>query len=635
MKYQWLLILVLISGNIGCAKLGQTTMTQDLLGEQSTWSDDSLETPGEQIEEEESEQGQGKTVDLADREATDISVMLTAKPKKKSSDEPVAVNPINCGHSLECDCQNFQKPPKLPYAQPVNPPITPMPPLAAGNYSLTPLSKDNLVGQTSPTRGKSINLLRPQRTTGASAPLVLEPQTRLQPLDTKTKTLSPSISPPIETGLQALPQQTPKKNVGSLNNDTDLLSSHVKQPCEHCDQNSCRGNCLNLDGPEDQEWDKLFAWNPTPSGDCPDCEAGLCETKDMIIAPENSIAINEPPLAISSPPVSDEADSELDAMSPVPHSETPTLLNMVAPNRITTVPEALNRQVNGFERKNQRNVEHAFVPPTTINRESPLSESAESPSNELMPRTEKSDNPTSLPTPSSERNQLDSSIQKLKDQIEIETSLNRRNALEVNLKLLEFLRHQLVNDGTLISLSPDEKESWEHQLKAMETMPHGGGKEATGEATDATLDSLRKAMARLESIAELQVTNGAICSEIKGFGQHKPFPENTFQAGQPILVYCEIANYESKEQEVNSEKLVQSKFKGIYKIENVDGKLVQTGDYPIIEDNAPKRRSDFYLYFKIELKQLEAGNYRLRLEIEDLIGQKKGHLEEDLLFIVQ
>ena len=571
MKYQWLLILVLISGNIGCAKLGQTTMTQDLLGEQSTWSDDSLETPDEQIEEEESEQDQGKTVDLADREATDISVLLTAKPKKKSSDEPVAVNPINCGHSLECDCQNFQKPPKLPYAQPVNPPITPMPPLAAGNYSLTPLSKDNLVGQTSPTRGKSINHLRPQRTTGASAPLVLEPQTRLQPLAPKTKTLSPSISPPIETGLQALPQQTPKKNVGSPNNDPGLLSSHVKQPCEHCDQNSCRGNCLNLDGPEDQEWDKLFAC-PTSSGDCPDCEAGLCETKDMIIAPENSIAINEPPLAIPSPPVLDEVDSELDAMSPVPHSETPALLNMVAPNRITTVPEALNRQVNGFERKNQRNVEHAFVPPTTFNRESPLSESTESPTNDFMPRTEKSDAPnTSLPTPSSERIQLDSSIQKLTDQIEIETSLNRRNALEVNLKLLEFLRQQLVNDGTLISLSPDEKESWEHQLKAMETMPHGGGKEATGEA---------------------------------------------------------------KEQEVNSEKLIQSKFKGIYKIENVDGKLVQTGDYPIIEDNAPKRRSDFYLYFKIELKQLEAGNYRLRLEIEDLIGQKKGHLEEDLLFIV-
>jgi hypothetical protein len=635
MKYQWLLILVLISGNIGCAKLGQTTMTQDLLGEQSTWSDDSLETPDEQIEEEESEQDQGKTVDFADQEATDISVMMTAKPKKKSSDEPVAVNPINCGHSLECDCQSFQKPPKLPYAQPVNPPIMPMPPLAAGNYSLTPLSKDNLVGQTSPTRGKSINHLRPQRTTEATAPLVLEPQTRLQPLAPKTKTLSPSISPPIETGLQALPQQTPKKNVASPYNDTDLLSSLVKQPCEHCDQNSCRGNCLNLDGPEDQEWDKLFAWNPTPSGDCPDCEAGLCETKDMIIAPENSIAINEPPLAIPSPSVLAEADSELDAMFPVPHSETPTLLNIVAPNRVATVPATLNRQVNGFERKNQRNVEHAFVPPTTINRESPLSESAESPSNELMPRTEKSDNPTSLPTPSSERNQLDSSIQKLKDQIEIETSLNRRNALEVNLKLLEFLRHQLVNDGTLISLSPDEKESWEHQLEAMETMTHGGGEEATGEATDATLDSLRKAMARLESIAELQVTNGAICSEIKGFGKYRPFSENTFQAGQPILVYCEIANYESKEQEVDSEKLVQSKFKGSYKIENVDGKLVQTGDYPIIEDNAPKRRSDFYLYFKIELKQLEAGNYRLRLEIEDLIGQKKGHLEENLLFIVQ
>ena len=62
---------------------------------------------------------------------------------------------------------------------------------------------------------------------------------------------------------------------------------------------------------------------------------------------------------------------------------------------------------------------------------------------------------------------------------------------------------------------------------------------------------------------------------------------------------------------------------------------MQAGDFPTIEDTAPQRRRDFYLYFKIDLNQLEPGNYRLRMEIEDLNAQKKGNLEQDLLFIVQ
>ncbi|MDB4368858.1 hypothetical protein N9Z58_01855, partial [bacterium] len=220
-------------------------------------------------------------------------------------------------------------------------------------------------------------------------------------------------------------------------------------------------------------------------------------------------------------------------------------------------------------------------------------------------------------------------------QLDFETDSNRRNAIEINLQLFEFLRHQLANDGTLTSISAEEKKHWEHQLEAIETMTQGGGEEATEKATDATLDNLRMAMNRLEAMAELQIMNSAICSEINGFGKHKPFPENKFQPGQPFLVYCEIENYESIEQEINLERVVQSRFQGGYQIENEAGQLVQSGQFPIIEDNAPKRRRDFYLYFKIELNELEPGNYRLRMEIEDLNGQKKGNLEQDLLFNVQ
>jgi hypothetical protein len=80
---------------------------------------------------------------------------------------------------------------------------------------------------------------------------------------------------------------------------------------------------------------------------------------------------------------------------------------------------------------------------------------------------------------------------------------------------------------------------------------------------------------------------------------------------------------------------VQSRFQGSYQIENGDGQQVQSGEFPIIEDNAPQRRRDFYLYFKIKLNELEPGNYRLQMEIEDLNGQKTGNLEQDLLFVVQ
>ena len=114
-----------------------------------------------------------------------------------------------------------------------------------------------------------------------------------------------------------------------------------------------------------------------------------------------------------------------------------------------------------------------------------------------------------MPTPSEEKSQLEASIQKLESQLDLETDSNRRNALEVNLQLFDFLRHQLANDGTLTSISVEEKKYWEHQLEAIEMMTRGGG-EATGGAADATLANLRKAMTRLESIAELQIKNGAL-----------------------------------------------------------------------------------------------------------------------------
>ncbi|MDB4333737.1 hypothetical protein N9990_00260 [bacterium] len=636
MKYQWLLILVLLSASIGCAKLGQTTITEDLLGEQSAWLDDSAKITDLPVENEESEeadsvQEQGETIDLADQKSRDISVKLTAKPQKKLSDQPVPVNPINCGHSLECDCQNFKKPPKLISPQPVNP-LAAIPPLALDKHPLTPLNRKPS-GETTQARHNNFNSLRSLGPSQALGPLEIQPKSQLQPM--ASQVLSPSISLTTKNGLGALPQQAPEKQPPHPTDSiqSDKLTSLTEQPCENCDKTSCSENCPNSKTSEDQGWDKLFAIDTTPNEDCPGCESGLCETKDLVIAPKVPIVITEPPFEIA--PATPLPDTRAKSKTS-PRMEAAIPSKVVDLEKSTTQSKNPTRLANGIEPENRPNIEHAFRPPAAPISESPTTKLDESRSNDFIPNSKTNSNPkTSLPLPIDEKSQLEVSIQKLKSQLDFETDSNRRNALEVNLQLFEFLRHQLANDGTLTSITVEEKKYWEHQLEAIEVMAQGGGEEETGKAADATLGNLRKAMSRLESIAELQIKNGAICFEIGGFGKHKSFPKNLFKPGQPILVYCEVENYESKDQKIDSKRVVQSRFQGSYQIENGDGQQVQSGDFPVIEDNAPQRRRDFYLYFKIKLNELEPGNYRLQMEIEDLNGQKTGNLEQDLLFIVQ
>ena len=636
MKYQWLLILVLLSTSIGCAKLGQTTITEDLLGEQSAWLDDSstitdLPAENEEPEDADSTQEQGETIDLADQKSTDISVKLTAKPQKKLSDQPVPVNPINCGHSLDCDCQNFKKPPKLISPQPVNP-LAAIPPLALEKHLLTPLNRKPS-GETTQPRNNNFNSLRSLGPSQALGPLAVQPKSQLQPM--ASQVLSPSMSLTTKNGLGALPQQTPEKQSPQPTDSiqSDKLTSLTEQPCENCDKISCSENCPNSKISEDQGWDKLFAIGATQNEDCPECESGLCETKDLVIAPKVPILITEPPFEIA--PATPIADTEVKSKTS-PRVDAAIPSEGVALDKPSTQSKNPNRLVNGLELENIPKIEHAFRPPAAPNSESPTTKLDESHSNDFIPKSKTDSNPkTSLPLPIDEKSQLQVSIQKLKSQLDLETDSNRRNALEVNLQLFEFLRHQLANDGTLTSITVEEKKYWEHQLEAIEMMTQGGGKEVTGKAADATLGNLRKAMSRLESIAELHIKSGAICFEITGFGKHKSFPENIFKPGQPILVYCEVENYESKDLEIDSKRVVQSRFQGSYQIANGDGQQVQSGEFPIIEDNALQRRRDFYLYFKIKLNELEPGNYRLQMEIEDLNGQKTGNLEQDLLFVVQ
>ena len=234
--------------------------------------------------------------------------------------------------------------------------------------------------------------------------------------------------------------------------------------------------------------------------------------------------------------------------------------------------------------------------------------------------------------------QLENTIEEVKKRIGQATDANSRNGLEVNLRLLEVLKRQMHDVAEhQHSLTNQEKAYWQHQLDAINVML-GTGQHATDQAkhstTMDTLSHLRKAVERLESIANLRVSNGTFCREIQGFGQFRPFGSNTFGPNQKLLVYCEVENYLSQPKILNFATRYHTQLRGSFVVYDEQGRAVQQAEYPAIDDVVRNRRRDFYMYFPIKLDHLKPGKYRMEILVEDL-GNNKSAALDPLVFNVQ
>ena len=234
---------------------------------------------------------------------------------------------------------------------------------------------------------------------------------------------------------------------------------------------------------------------------------------------------------------------------------------------------------------------------------------------------------------------LDETIQSVQSRLSIESEPETKNGLEINLRLLEVLKRQMIDvEDRKDALTNEEKQYWQHQLDAIALMLNSDGQGSDLDRHNTainTLDHLRKAVERLESIADLKISNGEFCTEVSGFGQFKAFTSTTFNSDQRMLVYCEVENYSSVQREINAQSQVQTQLRGSYAIYDQDGKAVQQSAYPVVDDIARKRRRDFYMHFPIQLNNLPAGKYKLQLLVEDLNGSKSAGLEPGLEFEVQ
>lgn|GEM_PF-5609901 len=236
--------------------------------------------------------------------------------------------------------------------------------------------------------------------------------------------------------------------------------------------------------------------------------------------------------------------------------------------------------------------------------------------------------------------ELSETLNNLKNVIANSESLDPAAEFTAELTALELLIER-VNVLAASESEPTEAQSLcEHQLQALVatlrpesldiSRPEGR------QIATRTLEHLREATSQLEKLVSLKITHGTLCTEVRGFGQYKPFSSTEFRVGQPVLLYCEIENFCSVEEKTQSDiSDYRTRLKSSLVICREDGTVAQQAEFPVVEDIARNRRRDFYLYVPFTVGELSPGKYRAHLMVDDLQGRKQAVLDPPVEFTVR
>jgi hypothetical protein len=197
------------------------------------------------------------------------------------------------------------------------------------------------------------------------------------------------------------------------------------------------------------------------------------------------------------------------------------------------------------------------------------------------------------------------------------------------------LRHLMVLSGDVDSavkkiegMSESEQEFLRHQLLGLWTMVDPGGHPVASRRITTALPQLTQATQFAAAATDsLEVRSVSFCTEIESYGQIKPFKSNRFDAGQQVILYCEIENFSAKE----SGDSYVTEMQGSYDIFNADNQKVVSQLLPVDRQVSSNYLRDYYIAYQMHLpKQLPPGKYRLQLTMEDVGGKKYGQSSIDL-----
>ncbi|MBT5020406.1 MAG: hypothetical protein HON04_16870 [Planctomicrobium sp.] len=185
----------------------------------------------------------------------------------------------------------------------------------------------------------------------------------------------------------------------------------------------------------------------------------------------------------------------------------------------------------------------------------------------------------------------------------------------------------LVNDQTELAMQPipglqtADQEFWITLFWGLSSYLNENGLDPTERSTK-TIEQLRSATHYLQMASKLQLRNVSFCSKIDGFGSYDQFVSDDFSAGQPVLIYCDIRNFQS---EPSDDGFYVTKLRSSLEIYEggVEGRIVERNPFPATEDRCRSVRSDYYHSYRIDLPQtLTPGPHLLKLTIHDEFSGK-------------
>lgn len=197
----------------------------------------------------------------------------------------------------------------------------------------------------------------------------------------------------------------------------------------------------------------------------------------------------------------------------------------------------------------------------------------------------------------------------------------RRNyiASQVDLRLLYLMNGER---GRALQTIPDipvaDQEFWRGMLWSIASYFDVDSMPRRSDRITQTVERLRTAINKLQGEANLKLRNVAFCQKITSFGNFERFENDTYDAGQKVLLYAEIINFKSVPR--TSDGLFETRLKSTIEIlREGEGQPLQRIEFEPTVDLCRSYRQDYFHSYELKLPaDLASGPYVLKLTIEDV-----------------
>ena len=120
----------------------------------------------------------------------------------------------------------------------------------------------------------------------------------------------------------------------------------------------------------------------------------------------------------------------------------------------------------------------------------------------------------------------------------------------------------------------------------------------------------------------LTLTGTQLCREVRGLGRVVGFDAKSFRSGDPLLVYCEVAEWVAELELDRTPPLHRSRIAGGLVWVDEVGETVSAEEFDAVEDRSPDRAERCFVVFPTRVPEVAGGRYRLVLIVWDELGNQ-------------